>query len=1077
MCKFLIKHAYILLVLLQYIQALSQPKPDFLLKYDAIWVDSVFRTLTLDQKIGQLLMPRANYSGKPHDIKQLEDWVTKYHVGGFVFFASNPHAQITVTNRLQSLSAVPLLIGQDFEWGLGMRLDSADVFPYSMTIGAMSGNENIIEEMGVEVAKQCQRIGVHINYAPVADVNNNPNNPVINFRSFGENSKEVSEKSLAYMRGMQKQGILCTAKHFPGHGDTDTDSHLDLPLISHSKDRLKSLELVPFSYLIDHGLSGIMTAHLNIPSLEPKAGLASTFSKNIIEGVLRKELGFEGLVFTDAMEMKGAIKNYPNGEAMVQALLAGNDILETFVDVPVAIDAIKSAVKTDRLPLKLLDRKVLKILKAKSFVGLSRSKSISTENLIKDLNTPEAKAINYKLLSKSITCLQNKLGLLPLRDLTQKIAFVTLDNPDSKAQETVLKYSKNIDIIALDSQAKPNELEEKLTTIDTYDLIIFNVYLSSNRAYKNYGLNDMNIPIISKIVKKEKVITTVFGNVYSFVKVPALCEAKTILTAYQNDVYSEDIAMQMIFGALGIYGKLPVTISKTLTVGHGINIQPIGRLAYGPPELVNINSRTLVQSIDSLVNLGLEQRAFPGCVVEIAKDGIVIFEKAYGDHTYENQNYSHQDIISYKYNSQKDVMDRFDSNESAFTSSNTLKVKHFGTTMDDVYDLASLTKVLATTFGLGVLASQNKFSIEDKLSDYLPELHGTNKGDLTFKQCLTHTAGLKAWIPFWKTAVDSIRTVNSYVENHPELKQYINKTTIKPSFFKRIFGKKPKIVYNYLSTIKENPKLLDDVIKFSKTIWRPHTFSEIKSPEFSIKIADSLFMNPTFRDTIVALISASPLNADTLTYPYKYSDLHFYYYPKIFQKITGQNQDAYMDSIYSTLGIQQLGYNPDTSEWSVVPTEIDSLFRKTLISGNVHDEGAALLNGISGHAGLFGSANEIMKVLQMFLQNGNYGGIQYIRPDIIQNWTSYQYPDKKIRRGIGFDKQDFNPTIQNGPSLFSKSSYGHSGFTGTYFWSDPERKITYTFLSNRVYPTRNNSLINSLAIRQNIGNAIISSLQ
>lgn len=1074
MDKFGIKVSLSFLFLWYFSISFAQQKPDFLVKYDAIWVDSVFKSLTIEQKIGQLLMPRGNYSGKPHDLPQLEEWVTKYQIGGIVFFASNPHAQISVTNRLQRISKIPLLIGQDFEWGLGMRLDSTDVFPYAMTLGAMTGGEDIIEDMGVEVAKQCQRIGVHINYAPVADVNNNPNNPVINFRSFGENSITVRDKSLAYMRGMQKQGILCTAKHFPGHGDTDTDSHLDLPLIPHSKDRLNRLELMPFSYLINHGLSGIMTAHLNVPALEPKAGLASTFSQHIITDVLKKELGFEGLVFTDAMEMKAAIKNYPNGEAMVQALLAGNDILETFMDVPIAVEAIKKAVETNRIPVAVLDSKVLKVLKAKSYVGLRHFTPISTESLIEDLNTPEGKALNYKLLSKSITCVQNQFGLLPIRDITKKIALVTLDAQSTAAENTVSKYAKNIDVIKLNSDEEGSVLDEKIALISNYDVVIFNVYLQSNRAYKNYGLNEKNIPLIAQCASKNNVITTLFGNIYSMMKIPALLESKTLIAAYQNDTYVEDLAMQMVFGALAIRGKLPVTISNALPTGHGVDINPVGRLAYGPPEMVHVNSRLLSMGIDSLVSLGLAQGAFPGCVVEVAKDGVVIFEKAYGGHTYEAQ--SDLESNTFLHHTQKDAMDEFDAQDAMAPTSKKVNRDALNTAMDDVYDLASLTKVLATTFGLGVLSSQNKFSIDARLSDYITELKDSNKGHLTFRECLTHTAGLKAWIPFWKTAIDSLKTVRAFVDTRPELKQHINKTIIKPSFFKRLFGKKTKIVYDYLTTVKENPKLLDDALMYGETYWKPHTFSGVRTPEFSVRIDANVYMNPTFKDSVFAMIKASPVNKDT-NRSYVYSDLHFYYYPEIFRRLTGQNMDSYLAALYRTMGIQMLAYHPDTTHWIIAPTERDSLFRKTLISGTVHDEGAALLDGVSGHAGLFGSANEIMKLLQMYLQNGSYGGIQYIHPDIIQKWTSYQFPEAKIRRGIGFDKKDFNQTNQNGPRLFSASSYGHSGFTGTYFWTDPERRITYTFLSNRVYPTRNNPKINTLAIRQNIGNIIIESIE
>ncbi|HMP30626.1 MAG TPA: glycoside hydrolase family 3 N-terminal domain-containing protein, partial [Saprospiraceae bacterium] len=358
------------------------------------WADSVLNTMTLDEKIGQLLMPRGNYSGQPHDLQKLREWVKKYKIGGIAFFATHPMTQAIITNELQALSKVPLLIGQDFEWGLGMRLDSSDRIHYNMTLGAITGQDSLLTKIGEEIGKQCKRMGVHVNYAPVVDVNNNPNNPVINFRSFGSNKTNVAEKGLAIMKGIQSQHIICTAKHFPGHGDTDVDSHHDLPVIKHDIDRLRKVELYPFQVLINNGLTGVMSAHLSIPALENAKGMASTFSPNIITKLLKSEMGFKGLVFTDAMDMQGAVKNYPKGEAMVRALLAGNDILETFTDVPLAVEAIKNAIQSKIISIEFLNTKVRKILAAKAWVGLNKYQPIVLDNLIADLNSYEMDIYN-----------------------------------------------------------------------------------------------------------------------------------------------------------------------------------------------------------------------------------------------------------------------------------------------------------------------------------------------------------------------------------------------------------------------------------------------------------------------------------------------------------------------------------------------------------------------------------------------------------------------------------------------------------------------------------------------------------
>ena len=318
------------------------------------WVDSVFNTLSVEEKIGQLMMPRGNYSYE-YDTARFNKIVRDYHVGGFVLFRNRPTAQALMVNKLQAMSRVPMLIGMDMEWGLEMRLDSTVRFPYQMTLGAMQGNENLIEEMGLQLAEQCKRLGIHVNYAPVVDINNNPNNPVINYRSFGENREKVTSKALVYMRGLQKGGIITSAKHFPGHGDTGVDSHADLPVIPFNRSRLDSLELFPYRELIKNGLQGVMIAHLSIPSLDTTKNLASTMSQKIVTDLLRKDLNFKGLVFTDAMDMQGAVKFFPEGTANVKAILAGNDILETFVDVPAAFNAIKKALER----VKLLNRTLI----------------------------------------------------------------------------------------------------------------------------------------------------------------------------------------------------------------------------------------------------------------------------------------------------------------------------------------------------------------------------------------------------------------------------------------------------------------------------------------------------------------------------------------------------------------------------------------------------------------------------------------------------------------------------------------------------------------------------------------------
>ncbi len=1059
-------------------------KPAFLTDYDKKWVDSVFNSLTLDEKIGQLLMPRGNYSGKPHDVAMLEQWVKAFKIGGIVFFASNPTTQAQITNRLQKLSKTPMIIGQDFEWGLGMRLDSTDRFPYAVTLGAIQGKDYLIEAMGKEVARQCKRIGVHINYAPVIDVNNNPNNPVINFRSFGSNKEAVANKGLAYMRGMQSQQLFCTAKHFPGHGDTDVDSHHDLPIIKHDIKRLSEVELYPFKKLIDAGLSGIMTAHLNIPALDSTMGLASTFSPTIVDKLLRKELKFEGLIFTDAMEMQGAIKNFPKGEAMVQALLAGNDILETFIDVPIAFQAIKDAVNSGRISMPFLDAKVKKILKAKSWVGLDKYKPIELKNLVEDLNSIQADVLNHQFVHESTTCLKNDINLLPIKDLTQKIAVISMEGPYESDFSKMVNNYVNADYYHIPKDGSDSLVQSIIDETVLYDVVLVGVHLINIRASSKYGLTPTNSKHISKLAILDNVVISIFGNPFILGKIPALSMSHSLLMGYQMTQFTESAAAQAIFGAIPTKGRLPISMENSFYEGMGVDLYPIQRLAYGVPELVGVDRVILQQRLDSVVNSGLSGRSYPGCVLQVTKDNMVIFQKPYGYHIYEDGQmaFSSSLELENKFDFIDDAMDNNASLQTTLKKSPSQVIDPKGEVKkDDLYDLASLTKISGTMLAVMQLMSEGKFDLDARLGDYYPEFKGSNKADLTFRDMLTHRSGLKSWIPFWKDAIDTLATVKNALELQPELANRCVFIYKKPGFFKRLFGKKPTKIIDYTASIKNDPSLWNTMVDKYGLTWKEKTFQNEKTNEYSVQVGDHLWLHRDYRKKMIQQIKESDLNTPSKNakgskYDYVYSDLHFYLYPEIIRRLTGKNMTTYLHESYIELGANTLGYNPNVSLEKIVPTEYDSLFRKNLIHGRVHDEGAAMMGGISGHAGLFGNANDLTKLMQMYLNNGSYGGKKYIDPFVIRECTKYQFPESQWRRGIGFDKKDFNPSIQNGPSLASEFSYGHSGFTGTFTWVDPKYNLVYVFLSNRVYHSRKNKKINDLNIRSEIGNQIIKTI-
>ncbi len=1060
----------------------AQIKPDFLTNYDKNWVESTFQGLSLDQKIGQLLMPRGNMSGKGYDPEKLKRWVKEYQLGGMVFFAGQPSTQARIVNELQSLSKVPMLIGMDLEWGLAMRLDSTVRFPYQLSLGQMQGGDDLIYQMGQEVGLQCKRMGVHVNYAPVVDINSNPKNPVINFRSFGGYKYDVANKALAYMRGMQNQHILTSAKHFPGHGDTGVDSHHDLPIIPYKLDYLRNNEFFPYKYLIDNGLSGIMTSHLSLPEIEKTPNLAATFSPIILQNILRNDLKFEGLTFTDAMDMQGAVKYFPNGEALVKAILAGNDILETFEDVPTAVKAIKEAVLSKKLPMSILDARVKKILMAKAWVGLNAYKPVVLDRLIEDLNTSKSDILNRKLAEQIVCVLRNNGSELPLEDISRKIQIVSIDaEKETFFQKMCAKYTQieNINIGIKESQ---ESIAQKLAQISPDATVLLACHLQNIRPVANYGLNEANMATINAVLEKKNVHLLIFGNSYSLDKIKNIHLAKSIILAGQPGKYTEEAAAMAVFGGIETSGRLPVSVNEQFKMGDGYSTPSLGRLKYGPAEMENMSSVILENRIDSVVNAGLDAKAYPGAVVQITKNGRVLLAKAYGFKTYEDAAL-HKKQLRAKPNAEKtdltDAMDYFEKPSPIANNKMTPEIekKQKGEMeLENLFDFASITKISTSALAIMQLQSEGKFDLDKTLGDYLPEAKGTNKENLKFRDMLTHRSGLKAWIPFWMDCVDTTATVQKALEAKLINESDLVKVNHKQKFFARIMKKTPDFHFDYPASLLKNKDLWVKLLTKNTITWKPGIFSNAASPEYGIEVAEGLFMKKEYQKTVLRQILDSPLNPDQ---GYVYSDLHYYLYPAIIKNITGKDWETYLTDTYKKLGANSLMFNPRKkySLDQIVPTEVDPLFRKTLIHGFVHDEGASMNNGLSGHAGLFGTANDLSKLMQMYLQKGYFGGKQFISASVIQANTGYQFPYEGNRRAIAFDKLDFDKKVINGPSLSSAAGYGHSGYTGTFTWVDPVHNFTYVFLSNRVYPTRENVKISTLNIRTAIGDQIIKTIQ
>lgn len=1048
----------------------AQETPPFLTQHNAAWVEKTLQSLTLEEKIGQMLMPRGNTSGKGYKPEILKEWVTRYKVGGLVFFAGQPTRQVQIVNELQSLSKVPLLIGMDLEWGLAMRLDSTVRFPYQMTLGAMQGNEELLYQMGQEVAKQSKRLGVHINYAPVVDINNNPANPVINFRSFGEDKELVTRKSLAYMKGMQAERLLTTAKHFPGHGDTGVDSHYDLPVITHDKNRLKDIELYPFQSLIQHGISGIMTAHLSIPKLESTPNLASTFSNKIVTDLLRKEMGFQGLVFTDAMDMQGAVKHFPKGTALVKAILAGNDILETFEEVPQAFDAILAAVKSGELTEEVINQRVRKILMAKSWVGLDQYQPVPEKNLIADVNTRTSEWLNRLFAEKSLTVLRNEDNSLPIQSLDQEIGVLSLGSAQPTAfQRMVSQYTQVKTWQSLAVEADSVRLPI-LSEVKQVQQLIVGLHLPSIRPYGNYGITPAHEKWVASLMEVHpNAIWVVMGNPYVLDKIPSLKNAKALVLTGQQTNYLEEAAAQGIMGGVDMTGRLPVTVNADFPLRSGRDVKANGRLAFGIPEMVGIPGLALESAVDSVILAGLRAGAYPGATMEIVKDGRVIYQKAFGAPTFEGQSNQNQKSL-FEQGTKADVMDGGKNVPLSSASGSVITNKQPEFSVQSVYDLASLTKISTAALAILQWKSEGLFDWNAPAGQYFTEWKGTNKENLTFLDMLTHRSGLKAWIPFWMDAVDTLATLQK-ASLDPRWSNDWVKNEVPRNFWQRLFGKKKTYQIDYMGTLAAQKGFWMKVISPQTLVWKPGVFSNQPSVEYPVEVTDSLFLHRTYADKIAKQIQDSPVNPKQ---GYVYSDLHYYLYPALGQRLTGLDWDSYLKKTYRSLGAYTLTYNPRKHFplQQIIPTERDTLFRQTLIHGRVHDEGAALLGGISGHAGLFGAVHDVTKLMYLYLKKGSLAGKTYFQAKDLETMTQYVFPQEKNRRGIAFDKLDFDPKVANGPRLASPQSYGHSGFTGTFTWVDPVHNLVYVFLSNRVYPTRDNGIISTLNIRTEVGNAI-----
>ncbi|MFO7256815.1 MAG: glycoside hydrolase family 3 N-terminal domain-containing protein [Bacteroidota bacterium] len=943
------------------------------------WVDSVMATLTPDEKIAQLIMVAAwSNRGADHE-RELLKIIREHKIGGLIFFQGDPVQQARQINLYQAASKVPLLMAMDAEWGLGMRLDSTISFPYQMTLGAIN-DDNLIYEMGAEIARQMKRAGLHVNFAPVADINNNPANPVINFRSFGEDKYNVTRKAIAYTRGLQDHGILATAKHFPGHGDTDTDSHHALPQIEHSRERLDSLELYPFREMISAGVGGIMIAHLNVKALDP-SGVPSTLSRPIVTGLLRNELGFQGLIVTDAMNMKGVTASNPPGIVDRDAILAGNDLLEFTEDVARAIREIRTAVAKGAISQPEIDARCRKILAIKYWAGLHEKKFVDATNIVEDLNTPQAKLLNRNLLQASITVLKNEGNILPLKNLDElRVASVSIGRDRITPFQQTLGLYTEVAHFTVPADASSELVDSVSQQLANFNTVIAGLHDEPGRPLNRINYAPHVIAFVQSLSTRPGVVTAVFKNPYVLDKLDDIEETDGLIVTYQDNADVEDLTAQLIFGGISASGRLPVSIGTKFSSGDGIDVKGGIRFKYTLPEDAGMNSGILYKGVDSIVNQALNVRAIPGCVVFVARDRKVVMRKAYGYQDY----------------------------------ADTIKVK-----LTDLYDLASVTKISTSLAALMKLYDEGKFRLDATLADYLPKFKRSNKADIPMYDILTHQARFQPWIPFYK------------------------------------------------NTVKDNGK------------YRWHTIKKDSSSRYPIRLKYGMYLHRKYPDRIVNTIRKSDLLEEK---KYVYSDFFFILAPRVVESMIDQDFETFLRrEFYKPLGATSVMFNPLRKYPlnAIVPTEHDYYFRHLPIHGTVHDEGAIMLGGVSGHAGLFANANDLAKLMQMYLDMGEYGGKRYIKEETLREWTRTQFPENNNRRALGFDKPEL---VYSGPGHntardASAASFGHTGFTGTFAWMDPETGLLYIFLSNRVNPTRDNTRLYRLNTRTEIQQVLYDAIE
>ncbi|MBL0175577.1 MAG: serine hydrolase [Ignavibacteria bacterium] len=903
--------------------------PDSLLRDDdvamhpstaSVWVDSLLHALTMREKVAQMIVPFAfsNIEGKK--LRDLKSAIVEKKVGGVIISTGSVDEAKRLVDSMQGWARTPLLISADFENGLTMRLAGATEFPSLMALGA-TRDPALAYEAGRATAREARAVGVLQNYSPVVDVNSNPLNPIINIRSFGEDPAQVASMAEAFMRGLQDGRVIATVKHFPGHGDTETDTHIDMPVLRHSLARLDSVELLPFRRLVDAGVLSVMSGHLAVPAIDSDSARPSTLSPVMLDSLLRGSMGFRGLIVTDALNMKGVTKKYRNGGAAKHAVLAGVDVLLMPPDIDEAIDAVAGAVGSGEISEAVIDHSVRKILLYKEWLGLSARRAPDRTLADTVTNGSEHRALAERIARRAITLVKNEDALLPLAPApARKVVLLSLlhgrDGEDAGRFTPIMDASFG-GLRSFDVEAKLTA-RQRVALLDSLrgaDLVIIASFINGRNGAGGVVLSEDQQALLDRAgaLGKAAVLCS-FGSPYVVTSMPWV---RAYVCAYGSDTPSMHAARDVLLGAVHPVGTLPVSIPGIAARGEGLRFATPLSAASAMPERI----APAFAEVDALIREQIAAHAFPGAQLAVVKDGEVVHLRCYG---------------ALKYDS------------SAAVSPSTM------------YDIASMTKVVATTTAAMKLVEEGKLDLDRTVASYIPAFGANGKQNVTVRNLLVHNSGLPAF----------------------------------------------RLYYTFCRSGKE--------------------------------VLDSIY--------------ASRLDYATGT-RMVYSDLGIITLGKIVEAVAGISLDVYAQAmLFGPLGMAHTMFTPPESLRALcAPTEMDTVWRKRLVQGAVHDETAALLGGVAGHAGLFSTAADLARFARMLLAGGELDGARIVQASTIAQFTKRQGASS---RALGWDTR--STAGSSAGRYFSSRSFGHTGFTGTSIWIDPDARVAVVFLTNRVHPTREN---------------------